>query len=149
MRAERDPLSLELDTGFLPFDLTWDPNFRPDELQEVVRLEGIDRRFRLIDADGKSATIKAPGSIQPVNENGHLVIRVALPAHESRDVAAITGQVVDSEARPIPGVRVAVANQQDLLRREQTCITIQRRMPGAAIACAKSRAGRSMAHRCV
>jgi len=105
---EGEPLA-PVNTGFLPLNLEWDPNFQPDELEEVVRLEGNDRRFRLTDADAKSATLQGPDSIEPVKENGGLVIRVALPGRSAQDVSAIAGQVVDADGRPIPGAHVAIA----------------------------------------
>ncbi len=105
---EGEPLA-PLNTGFLTLNLDWDPNFRPDELEEVIRLDGNDRRFRLIDADAKSATLQGPDSIEPVKENGRLMIRVALPGRSEQDVSAIAGQVVDAGGRPIPGAHVALA----------------------------------------
>ena len=105
---EGEPLA-PANTGFLTLDLEWDPDFRPDELEEVVRLDGNDRRFRLTDAGAKSATLQGPDSIEPVKENGRLVIRVALPGRGARDVSAIAGQVIDADGRPIPGVHVALA----------------------------------------
>src|SRR5262249_2652080 len=50
---EWSPLaSSEIDTGTLRLRLQWDPGFRPDQLAEVSRPEGNERRFRLMDADG-------------------------------------------------------------------------------------------------
>ena len=80
---EGEPLA-PMNTGFLTLNLEWDPNFRPDELEEVVRLDGNDRRFRLIDADAKSATLQGPDSIEPVKENGRLMIRVAALTRTAR-----------------------------------------------------------------
>jgi RNA polymerase sigma factor (sigma-70 family) len=105
---EGDP-SAQVNTGFLTFDLDWEPNFHPDELEEVVRVDGNDRTFRLTDADAKSSTIQGPDSIVPVKEHGRLLIRVALPARSAQDVSAITGQVIDSNGRPIAGAHVALA----------------------------------------
>jgi RNA polymerase sigma factor (sigma-70 family) len=105
---EGDPLA-PTHTGFLMLNLEWDPDFRPDELEEVVRLDGNDRRFRLTDADAKMATLQGPDSIEPVKENGRLILRVTLPGRSAQDVSAIAGQVVDADGRPIPGVRVALA----------------------------------------
>jgi RNA polymerase sigma factor (sigma-70 family) len=105
---EVDPLAAT-DTGFLMLNLEWDPDFRPDELEEVVRLGGNDHRFRLTDADAKTATLQGPDSIEPVKENGRLVLRITLPGRSAQDVSAIAGQVVDVDGRPIPGVRVALA----------------------------------------
>jgi RNA polymerase sigma factor (sigma-70 family) len=109
LRVQEGELLAPTNTGFLTLNLEWDPNFRPGELEEVVRLDGNDRRFRLTDADANSATLQGPDSIEPVKENGRLVIRVALPGRSAQDVSAIAGQVIDADGRPIPGVRVALA----------------------------------------
>ena len=73
-----------MNSGFLTLDLEWDPNFRPDELEQVVRYDGNDRRFRLIDADAKSATLQGPDSIGAgEREPAGSVIRV-LPGRKRR-----------------------------------------------------------------
>ena len=96
-------------TGFLTLDLEWEANFRPDELEDVVRLDGNDHRFRLTDADANSATIEGPNSFAPVKENGGLVIRVVLHDRRAEDFSSITGQIVDADGRPVPGARVVIA----------------------------------------
>ena len=108
LRVQEDTPMAPPTTGFLALDLEWDPNFRPDEVEEIVRLEGNNGRSRLTDADANSATLQGPDSIQPVKENGRLMIRVALPGRSAQDVSALAGQVVDVAGRPIPGARVAV-----------------------------------------
>ena len=109
LRVQEDTPLAPPTTGFLTLDLEWGPNFRPDELEDVVRLDGNDRRFRLTDADANSATLQGPDSIEPVKENGGLVIRVVLPDRRAQDVSSITGQIVDADGRPVPGARVVVA----------------------------------------
>ena len=100
---EADPQSRRPDTGFLPLALEWEANFRPGELEEVARVDGSVGRFRLIDADGRSATIQAPEPIEPLNQNGELEIRVALAERGPKDVVAIAGRVIDSQQQPIQG----------------------------------------------
>ena len=109
LRVQEDSSLSPPTTGFLTLNLEWDPNFRPDELEDVIRVDGNDRKFRLTDADANSATLQGPDSIQPVKENGRLVIRVVLPERRAQDVASITGQVVDADGRPLSGVRVVIA----------------------------------------
>jgi len=102
------PASGELQTGVLRLSLEWEPGFQPDELEEISLLEGNDRRFRLIDADAKSATLQAPAAIEPVKDNGKLVIRVAIPYRDAKDFAALTGQILDENGRPIAGAHVSM-----------------------------------------
>ena len=105
---ESSPESTELHTGLLNVNLEWEPNFQPDELDEISLMAGNDRRFRLVDTDAKSAILQAPDSIEPIKENGKLVIRVAAPSRDSQDFVALTGQVLDAQGRPIAGARVAL-----------------------------------------
>jgi hypothetical protein len=88
--------------------LKWEGSFRPDEVKEtspVVRGNG----FRLIDANEKYATLMTSAPIEPSIENGKLVIQVAMPDRDTQDFGAVTGQVLDENDRPIPGVFVALA----------------------------------------
>ncbi len=106
---ESDPLRFgEIDTGFLRLKLDWEPGFRPDELEEVSRLEGNDRRFRLVDSDAKTATLQAPEPIEPVKENGKLALCVLFLHRDTDDFGALTGQILDEEAKPIAGARVGL-----------------------------------------
>jgi RNA polymerase sigma factor (sigma-70 family) len=106
---ESDPqTTAELQTGLLRLKLDWEPGFRPEELEELSRLEGNDRRFRLIDSDAKTATVQAPDGIEPVKENGKLVLRVSFLHRDAKDFAALTGQVLDEEGQPIAGARVGL-----------------------------------------
>ncbi len=107
---ELSPMTAALQTGSLELSLNCEPNFRPDVLKQILRLEGKERRFHLIDANGKSATLHVPDPIEPVNDKGTLVIRVRIPYRDSKDFGAVTGQVVDNEERPIAGARVAVSS---------------------------------------
>jgi RNA polymerase sigma factor (sigma-70 family) len=130
--SESSPLSIstELYTGFLAMNLEWEADFRPDEVNEISRSQGNDRRFRLIDSNAKSATLQAPDSITPVSENGKLVIRVALPHLDSKDFAALMGQVLDDQGRPIAGAHVALVGLRRLLSdepRQQTTTDSQGR----------------------
>ncbi|WP_422929164.1 sigma-70 family RNA polymerase sigma factor [Singulisphaera sp. PoT] len=106
---EHGPItSSDLDTGILPMALEWESGFRPDRLEEVSRLEGKDRRFRLVDADGKSAVLDAPEPVEPINENSKLLLRVTVSHRDARDFAALTGEVLDEQGRAISGAHVAV-----------------------------------------
>lgn len=69
--------SSQLETGYLFLRLDWESNFRPDELQRIIPLEGKVRGFRLVDTGEKSATLLAAAQIEPVDDNGRLVIRGA------------------------------------------------------------------------
>ena len=89
-------------------NLEWEADFRPEEHEEISQLEGTDRRFRLIDADAKSAALQAPDSIMPVMENGKLLIQVALPYRDSKDFAALIGQVLDDQVRPVARAQIAL-----------------------------------------
>ena len=100
--------SSEIPTGMLRLRLEWDPGFRPDALEEVSRLPGNDRRFRLVDADENTATLEVPELIEPVKENGKLVMRVFVPHRDAKDYAALTGQIVDEAGKPVAGARVAL-----------------------------------------
>ncbi len=100
----------QLKTGFLLMGLTWEPNFLPGELKEIARLEHRGNGFRLIDPTEKSsAVLMTAAPIEPVVENGRLVIRVALPDRDTQDLGAVTGQVLDDLNRPIPGALVGLA----------------------------------------
>ena len=106
---ESDPLtSSEIETGMLPLTLDWEPGFRPDELEEISRIEGNDRRFRLLDAHAKSAVLHAPELIEPVKEKGKLVLRVTVPYRDAKDFGALTGQVLDEYGSPVAGAHVGV-----------------------------------------
>ena len=106
---EANPLtSSEIETGTLPLTLEWEPDFRPDELEEISRIEGNDRRFRLLDADAKSAVLQAPELIEPVKEKGKLVLRVTVPYRDAKDFGALTGQILDERGHPIAGAHVGV-----------------------------------------
>ncbi len=89
--GESAPLSSQLDSGWLSLGLEWDSDFRPDAIQEVSPLEGKGRRFRLIDVNEKSATLNADVPIEPVNDNGKLVIHVAMPHRDAKDFGACDG----------------------------------------------------------
>ena len=52
---------------------------------------------------GRSATLQALAFLEPVNEQGKLVIRIDLPDLDHWEVGEIVGQVVDHEGRPIVG----------------------------------------------
>jgi RNA polymerase sigma factor (sigma-70 family) len=82
---ESAPFSNLVDTGSLTATLFWDTDFRPDELRGIEAADGALRGFRLIDANEKSATLRAESPIEPINDNGRLVIRVALPDRDSQD----------------------------------------------------------------
>ncbi len=107
--GESAPLSSQLDSGWLSLGLEWDSDFRPDAIQEVSPLEGKGRRFRLIDVNEKSATLNADVSIEPVNDNGKLVIHVAMSNRDAKDFGAVTGQVLDRDGRPIAGAFAGLA----------------------------------------
>ena len=106
---ESDPLtSQEIQTGLLRLSLKWDQGFRPDVLEDITRLEGTKRRFRLVDAEGRSAEIQAPEQVEPVKEGGKLVFRVTVPYRDARDYGALTGQVLDEQGTPVAGAQVGV-----------------------------------------
>ena len=69
---------------------------------------GTGRRFRLVDADGKWAVLRAPELVEPVKEDGKLVLRVTVPYRDARDHGALTGQVLDERGSPIAGAHVRV-----------------------------------------
>ena len=101
--------SSRLDTGSLFLRLQSEPSFRPDELQRISPLEGTFRGFRLTDSHERSAILQAADSIEPLNDNGKLVIAAAIPARDSKDFGAVRGQVLDDKGRPIAGVHVGLA----------------------------------------
>ena len=118
--SESAPWLNELQTGRLVMSLEWEPSFRPDELEEITRLAGKDRLFRLIDADGKAATLQVPDAFEPTNDKGMLVIRVAIPYRDSKDFTVITGQVLDEQGRPVAGARVGITA---MVRRDPNALT--------------------------
>ncbi len=95
-------------TGSVLANLEWEAHFRPDQLQSISRMEGEDRRFRLIDADGKTASIHAPLPIEPVNRDGKLVIRVALSERGPKDLGVLEGRVLDETGLAIRGADVTL-----------------------------------------
>jgi len=105
---EYDLLAFPMDTGQFLMNLEWESNFRPDDLKEMTRVEGNHRQLRLVDHGANSALIQAPDSVQPVNENGKLVIRVTIPDRRARVLSAVTGQVIDEKRQPIEGAKVAL-----------------------------------------
>ncbi|HEX3449551.1 MAG TPA: carboxypeptidase regulatory-like domain-containing protein, partial [Isosphaeraceae bacterium] len=108
----------QLETGYLFLRLKWESNFRPDELQQISPLEGKVRGFRLTDANEKWATLHAAAPIEPFNDNGRLLIRVAVPGRDSKDFGAVTGQVLDEKGRPIAGARVGLAAARNRVSHE-------------------------------
>ena len=116
VRESALPASGELQTGVLRIGLEWEPGFRPDELEEISLLEGQDRRFRLIDADARSAILQAPASVEPVKENGKLVIRIAIPYRDAKDFAALAGQVLDEQGQPLAGAHVGLMSAPGFFR---------------------------------
>jgi RNA polymerase sigma factor (sigma-70 family) len=105
---ELSPALARASTGCLLANLEWESNFRPDELREISRMEGEGRRFRLVDADGKTATIQVPAAIEPVSRDGKLIIRVALSGRGPEDFGVLEGRVLDEEGHAIGGAQVAV-----------------------------------------
>ncbi len=92
----------------LPMTLDSPPQFRPDKMKEIAPVKGGDRAFRLIDLEGRSATILAPVPIEPIIEGGRLTIQVALPIPSSSEEGELVGQVVDHLGRPIAGAHLAL-----------------------------------------
>ena len=121
---ESSSWSSPLETGSLFLRLQWESDFRPDELQRISLPVDKVRGFRLIDTSDRSATLQTDASIEPVNQNGRLVIRVAMPHRGSNDFGAVTGQVLDHKGLPIPGVRVGLTTTRyrvsDELRHQST-----------------------------
>ena len=84
------------------------PRFQPDRLKDVSPLKGGDRRFRLTDVEGRSATIQAPMPIEPVSEEGRLAIRVGSPKTDRENGGQLVGQVVDRQGRPVAAANLAL-----------------------------------------
>jgi RNA polymerase sigma factor (sigma-70 family) len=105
---ELSPALSRASTGPLLANVEWETNFRPDELREISRMEGEGRRFRLVDADGKTATIQVPAAVEPVNHDGRLVILVTLSDRRPEDYGELEGQVLDEEGHAIGGAQVAL-----------------------------------------
>jgi Carboxypeptidase regulatory-like domain len=102
--------SFRLDTGSVFLSLEWEAGFQPAAVNEIS--QAADRGFgiNLFDANSKSAILRtAPAIVEPLIENGRLVIRVSLPDRESSDFGAVTGLVLDEKDRPLPGVLVGLA----------------------------------------
>jgi hypothetical protein len=114
---ESDPqATAEIQTGFLRLRLDWEPGFQPNELEEILRLEGNNRRFRLVDSDEKSATLQAPEGIEPVRESGKLVLHAFFLHRDAEDFGALTGRILDEEGKPIAGARVGLGPPARALR---------------------------------
>jgi RNA polymerase sigma factor (sigma-70 family) len=105
---ESSPSTPQLDTGSFHLRLSWESDFRPADVQQIVEDPRDGHGIRLIDAEQRSATLFTAAPIEPVIENGKLVIRVILPDRELGDFAAVTGQVLDAEDRPVRGARVGL-----------------------------------------
>ena len=134
--------------GALEISLEWEPGFRPDELEAIGRLDGDGRRFRLVDAGSRSATIRVPDSVEPIDEDGRLVVRVAMPERSLGDLGALTGQVLDDRGRPLGGARVTLSTMWAKGCAARTrCRIGQRPTPRDVTGCATSRDGPSAATR--
>ena len=97
-----------LSTGSIALVLAWEPDFQPAGAKEIVRAAH-SSGYHFIDVNTKSAEIRGKASsIQPVIENGALLIRVPLPDRDSEYFGAVTGQVLDENDRPLPGVLVGI-----------------------------------------
>jgi len=116
VRESALPASGGLPTGVLQLGLEWEPGFQPGELEDISQVQGPDRRFRLIDANAKAAILRAPAPIEPVKENGGLLIRVAIPYRDAKDFAALTGQVLEEQGRPLAGAHVALVSAPGFFR---------------------------------
>ena len=115
---ETSPSEPQLDTGALRLLLKWESNFQPAEIKEVVQEEPRRHRYRLIDANEKSATLIG-GALKPVIENGKLVIEVPVQDRDSPDYfGAVTGLVFDDKDRPLSGVRVGLVATHDRVSSE-------------------------------
>ena len=101
---ESSSSSAELDTGYFYVRLKWAANFRPDKVKRFGPSNQMPRGLQLIDANEKSAFLSAlDRQIEPLIENGRLLIHVAMPDRGPQDYGGLTGQVVDDKDRPIAG----------------------------------------------
>ena len=111
--------SAELDTGSLYLRLKWDLGFRPNEVKQIALEDQVGPAFHLIGDNNNTASLTSPGSqIEPVIDNGRLVIRVMMPVRGALDLGAVTGQVLDDRDRPVPGARVGLAASGDFVSNE-------------------------------
>ena len=89
--------------------LEWDGGFRPDAVERVDPAEGTgrDRRVRMADREGRSATVT--GEVTPEVSAGKLVLVASFPEPEPQAYGLASGRVVDEGGRPIPGAKATLA----------------------------------------
>ena len=88
-----------------------------------------------------------PELIEPVKENGKLVMRVFVPHRDAKDYAALTGQIVDEAGKPVAAHASPWGRLAKRRSMATSCTTARQPIPAGNIVCVTSRAGESMASR--
>lgn len=88
-----------------------DKGFRPDAVASIEKEEGEPVRFRLVDQDGKTASLVQATSrcrLEPRIENGRIVVRILMQEPNAQDYGDLIGKVVDGAGGPVAAARLAV-----------------------------------------
>ncbi|WP_165066229.1 sigma-70 family RNA polymerase sigma factor [Paludisphaera rhizosphaerae] len=88
-----------------------DRGFRPDAVASIEKEEGDPVRFRLVDKDGKTASlVQAPSRcrLEPRIENGRVVVQILMLEPNAQDYGDLIGKVVDGSGGPIATARLAL-----------------------------------------
>jgi peroxiredoxin len=86
---------------------SWDAGFLPGAVKTITKQ---DAKFRLQDRDGRSAVLDdGGGRVEPIVQNGVLLVRVRLDELPPAARGTISGKVLDPGGLAVDGARVSLA----------------------------------------
>jgi len=90
--------------------IEWGAGFRPGAVQSVIKLGNSPIRYRLVDDNGRMATVTGPekGQAEPRLDGNKLVFQVTLPVTDPKASGDVVGKVIDASGEPIAGAQVQV-----------------------------------------